>query len=389
MTGMPPATDRPVVAAPLLVIGAGPYGVAIAAHARARGIDTAIVGRPMRLWREHMPAGMFLRSGPDWHLDAGGVHTFEAYLRTRGLAAAAIDPLPIEVFLGYTDWFIAATGLVIRDDVVTRLSRAGGRFVADLAGGGRVVAERVVAATGIAPFQRRPAWAADLPAAVVTHTCDLVDFAPLAATRVLIVGGRQSAYEWAALAADHGAAAVHVVHRHPTPRFAKVSWRFVDAYVERSIAERGWWRRLPAAEQQAISRRFWEVGRLTLEPWLPARLPASRVQSHPDAEVASATAAGAGLSVRLSTGRRLDVDRVVLATGYAPQLAKLDYLAPLVGEVAQADGFPVLDEGFQSSVPGLYFTGFAATRDFGPFFGFTKGCPAAATILVGELMGSG
>ena len=386
MTG--PPSDPTVAAVSLLVIGAGPYGVAIAAHARARGLDTAIVGRPMRLWREHMPPGMFLRSGPDWHLDAGGVHTFEAYLGTRGLAAAAVDPVPLDVFLGYTDWFIAATGLGIRDDIVTRLRRGGGRFVADLASGGRIVADRVVAATGIAPFQRRPAWAGGLPAAVVTHTCDLIDFAPLAGTRVLIVGGRQSAYEWAALAADHGAAAVHVVHRHPTPRFEKVSWRFVDAYVEQSIAERGWWRRLPAAEQQAIGRRFWEVGRLTLEPWLPARLPASRVESHPDAEVVSATAAGEGVSVRLSTGRRLDVDRVVLATGYAPQLAKLDYLAPLVGDVAQADGFPVLDEGFQSSVPGLYFTGFAATRDFGPFFGFTKGCPAAATILVRELIGA-
>jgi hypothetical protein len=24
-----------------------------------------VVGRPMGFWREHMPAGMFLRSGPD------------------------------------------------------------------------------------------------------------------------------------------------------------------------------------------------------------------------------------------------------------------------------------------------------------------------------------
>jgi hypothetical protein len=47
----------------------------------------------------------------------------------------------------------------------------------------------------------------------------------------------------------------------------------------------------------------------------------------------------------------------------------------------------VLDEELQSSVPGLYFTGFAATRDFGPFFGFTKACPAAAAMVVGGLMG--
>ena len=45
-----------------------------------------------------------------------------------------------------------------------------------------------------------------------------------------------------------------------------------------------------------------------------------------------------------------------------------------------------LDEAFQSSLPGLYIPGFASTRDFGPFFGFTKGCPAAATLIVDDLL---
>ena len=62
----------------LLVIGAGPYGLAVSAHARANGIDTVTLGTPMGFWRDHMPADMFLRSGADWHLDAAGEHTFEA-----------------------------------------------------------------------------------------------------------------------------------------------------------------------------------------------------------------------------------------------------------------------------------------------------------------------
>ena len=90
---------------PLLVIGAGPYALAAAAHARQRGIDALVVGRPMGFWREHMPEGMFLRSGPDWHLDAAGVHTLEAYLGERGLAATDVDPLPIGLFLDYAEWF--------------------------------------------------------------------------------------------------------------------------------------------------------------------------------------------------------------------------------------------------------------------------------------------
>jgi hypothetical protein len=31
-------------------------------------------------------------------------------------------------------------------------------------------------------------------------------------------------------------------------------------------------------------------------------------------------------------------------------------------------------------------TGFAATRDFGPFYGFTKGCPSSARIAVDEML---
>ena len=61
----------------LLVVGAGPYGLAVAARARESGIDTLVVGHPMGFWTDHMPTDMFLRSGVDWHLDASG----EAYLR--------------------------------------------------------------------------------------------------------------------------------------------------------------------------------------------------------------------------------------------------------------------------------------------------------------------
>jgi hypothetical protein len=52
-----------------------------------------------------------------------------------------------------------------------------------------------------------------------SHTCDLVDFAGLRGKRCLIVGGRQSAFEWAALIHEAGAAAVHVCYRHDTPAF--------------------------------------------------------------------------------------------------------------------------------------------------------------------------
>jgi hypothetical protein len=88
----------------------------------------------------------------------------------------------------------------------------------------------------------------------------------------------------------------------------------------------------------------------------------------------------------LSNDDRLEADYVVFASGYKANLANVPYLHGVVGDIEIAEGCPVLDEAFGTSLPGLYVTGFAGTRDFGPFFGFTKGVPAAATLMVRQLL---
>ena len=92
----------------------------------------------------------------------------------------------------------------------------------------------MVAAPGVAYFQHRPEWATD-----EVHTCDYVDFGDVSGAELLIVGGRQSAYETAALALEHGAARVDIVHRHAQPRFAEASWDFVDAHVQATLEAPG------------------------------------------------------------------------------------------------------------------------------------------------------
>jgi thioredoxin reductase len=338
--------------ADVLVIGAGPYGLAAAKAARDKGLQTRVLGRHMSFWREHMPVDMLLRSGPDWHLDPAYELTLERFLALHGETP---DPLPIGLFVEYADWFAEQARIAVEDEQVVEL-RPG--FEAVLASGETIRARQVIAAPGIAQFTHRPQWAA-----AGDHTCDLVDLEELRGARVLIVGGRQSAYEWAALAVEHGAARVDVVHRHPQPRFERVSWRFVDPLIDATLATDGWWRRLPQSERDEIARQFWEVGRLTLEHWLEPRL--ERVHVH--AEVAE-----------IDPGR-FRPDRVVLATGYKAALANVPYLSGL--PIETRDGFPVLDAHMQTSVPGLYIPGFAATQDFGPFFGFVKGAPAAAELI--------
>lgn len=378
---------------PLLVIGAGPYGVAVAARAIERGVDTVVVGHPMGFWTDHMPEGMFLRSGIDWHLDASGIDTFEAYVEDRGLRAADLDPVPIDVFLDYAAWFQARKHVTVRDQRVARLERTDGRLTARLDDGTQIAADVVVAAPGAAYFRQFPEWAARIPGDIGAHTCDLVRFHEMAGARVAVVGGRQSAYEWAALLAEHGAERVDVVHRHDVPRFERVSWKFVDRYLDATMSRGGWWRSLSAVEQGAIAQEFWEVGRLTLEWWLTPRLADQRIRRWPGAQVVDTAVGDSGtLAVTLSSGDRLMCDRLVFATGYKTDLPRVPYLSELSGPgggLDVVDGSPALDGAFQSSIADLYVVGFASTRDFGPFFGFTRGCPAAAALVVDDLLRAG
>ncbi len=376
------------VATQLLVIGAGPYALSTAAHAGELGIDSVIVGQPMAFWREQMPDGMFLRSRADWHLDASGVHTFEAYLDERQIMPADADPIPIGLFLEYAEWFQHVKQIGVRQDLVAGLVKSDGRFEATLASGETIFAEAVVCAPGIRHYTSLPAWSASIPDGRAAHTCDTVQFDELAGARVLIVGGRQSAYEWAALIHEHEAERIDIVHRHDVPSFERVSWSFVDEHVKNTITVPGYWRNLPKAQQKAIAARFWEAGRLTLEDWLAPRLDWEDVHRWPGTEVVHVTAGGGDepLRVQLSNSERLTVDRIIFATGYRADLARVPYLAGLLERIDIVDGFPVLGAYFATSLPGLYITGFSATRDYGPFFGFVKGAPAAATLIARDLL---
>jgi len=371
----------------LLVIGAGPYAYSAAAFALQNGVGTQVVGRPMAFWREQMPGDMLLRSGPDWHLDAAGTYTFRAFLEEGGIRPEDVDPVPIATFLDYTEWFRRGRKVDVDERLVLDLSRRNGSFVADLDDGSTITADKVIAAPGIRYFMNLPDWHEHLPAELRSHTSELVSFEELAGARVVVIGGRQSAYEWAALLSDHGAERVHVVHRHPTPAFAKVSWDFVDPYVEQTLAHRGWWRSLSAEDQRAIAGEFWRVGRLTLEPWLVARLDPQVVSSHPDCAVVEVTTFDTYVRLRLSDATTLVADHVVFASGYKADLTRVPYLRSVLPDLSATDGFPDLTEGFETSLPGLHMLGFASTRDFGPFYGFTKGCPSSARIAVSELLG--
>lgn len=368
----------------LLIIGAGPFGLAMAAEAGALGVHHAVLGEPMSFWKRHMPAGMVLRSACDWHLDPAGHDTFERFLATRGQTPSDVEPLPLELYLRYAQWFAETKGIRPHPVRVVRLDERDGRFVAALDDGTTMSAERVLLALGFAAFAHIPVeLAAAVPAEMSSHTrdCDRPD--RFAGRRVLIVGGRQSAFESAALLAEAGATAVHVCHRHETPAFSASDWSWVGPILERVADEPGWFRDLSEPEREALQTRLWAEGRLKLEPWLGPRVQREEIHIHPRTRIVGSERGGRDLLVHLDDGDRVEVDHVLYATGYKVDLRRVPLLAAgnLLPRIELREGSPVLDTSLQSTVPGLFITSLAAARDFGPFWGFTVAVRASARIV--------
>ena len=373
----------------LLIIGAGPFGLALAAQAQQEHIEHVVVGKPMEFWQANMPKGMFLRSACDWHLDPQNVDTIEAFLRSQGKTPKDVEPLSLDFYLTYTDWFQKQKNIKSLPVYIERLDTSNEHFIATTVNGDMIAAKNVVLAPGFRHFAHIPEdLKAKLPAGSFQHTCEYVDFSDATNKRYLIVGGRQSAFEWAALLLEAGAAEVHLSHRHASPAYAVADWSWVKPLVDNMVEDPNWFRHLSQKEKDDISYRLWSEGRLKIEPWLESRLRSERVKLWPHTEIVNCRGNESGqLEVELTNGETITVDKIVLATGYKVDIARLPILATgnLLEQIETRNGFPVLDDHFQTSVPGLFITSMPATQDFGPFFGFTNSVRTSARLIIQKL----
>ena len=237
----------------LLIIGAGPFGLAIAAQAAHAGIEYLIVGKPMEFWRKNMPQGMYLRSACDWHLDPTGVHTIEKFLESQGKTSRDVEPLSLDFYLSYVDWFQEQQKIQPLPVYIQRLEHSD-HFTATTDDGDTIHARRVALAPGFKHFINVPDDLKDrLPPGCFQHTCEFTDFSNSAGKRYLIIGGRQSAFEWAALLIEAGASAVHLSHRHDSPAFAEADWSWVGPLVDGMVENPIWFRKLSQQEQDEVS----------------------------------------------------------------------------------------------------------------------------------------
>jgi FAD-dependent urate hydroxylase len=375
------------------IIGAGPYGLASAAYLRAAGVETRVFGEPMEFWKEQMPAGMCLRSSWDAsHIaDPKQALTFDDYCRHHGNHVS--KPIPLDRFVDYGQWYqrTAVPDLERRKVVNIDLDAHG--FKLTLADGEAFLSRRVVLATGISTFARRPKEFAGVPAELASHSSEQKDLRKFKGQRVVVIGAGQSALESACLFKEAGIE-VEVIGRqknlnwvglhpklHHLGAISKLLYSSRDvgpAGISRLVAMPHIFRRFPRGFQD---RTAYRAIRPAGAGWLRPRLAGIPITLGRHA--VSATVKGSQLCLKLDDGTERLIDHALLATGYRVDVSRYGFLSEsLVKRLETIDGYPVLKRGLECSVPGLHIVGKPAAWSFGPLLGFVSGTEFAANELV-------
>lgn len=370
---------------PVVVVGAGPYGLAISAHLKGRGIETLTFGKPMEFWR-NMPPSMCLKSTYSSITISDPQRRFTQQRYAESTTTPVSEPVPLPFLLGYAEWFRQRNVPDIDETYVSSVARDGAGFRVTLADGREVKARQVVAASGVASFANIPSYARSLPKELVTHSQDHKDFTPFNGRRAVVVGSGESALETAALLHEAGAM-VEVIARGPviwinrglanklTRRIFYPPSDVGPAGLSWVVNYPGLFRMLPEDARLKIDRRS---VRPSVAQWLRDRVE-HKLRITENTEVTRAEPSGQGLTLTLSDGTSREIDHLFLGTGYAPDVERLTYLDPdLRARVIRNNGYTILNEWFESSVPGLYFTGAIAGYTFGPICRFIAGTGATA-----------
>lgn len=390
---------------PVAVIGAGPYGLSTAAHLRARGIPVRVFGEPMVSWRDHMPAGMLLKSTPvASSLDAPQPgHGLVDYCDAAGIPRLVTDEdiIPVETFIAYGAWFQQKLVPELERVRVVSVDRDKSQgFALKLDSGESFGARAVVVATGLSGLAHLPPELTlpdgPSPTGPVSHSSQHHDLSRFSGRELIVVGAGQSALETAALAAEAGAQVRVVARGRGSVAFGAPPWKQPRLRPESPFG-RAWslwalsyyphpYRRLPAGVRHYLVRRvLGPLGAWWLRDRFEDKVRVSEVRRVLKADSADGHPS---LSVLTHTGRteRLAADHVIAATGYRVDLAAMDFLGPeLRARLAVSRGAPKLGAGYVSSVPGLYFTGLPSASSYGPVMRFVCGTEFASPRLARHL----
>ena len=385
------------------IVGAGPYGLSIAAYLREAGVPYRLLGQPMHSWAQCMPKGMMLRSEPFasslW--DPRRRYTYGRFCAERGLPYQPIGlPPTLERFLDYTTWFQQHAVGDVPGDMVRHIRREANCFALSLADGSEVIARKVVLATGQMAFRRTPDELSQVAGPHVVHSALMAEPSTYRDQDVIVVGRGQSALQWAALLHEAGAR-VRVLTRGDKLKWnggPKPNRTWLDKVSKPYSGLGAGWRDIAVAELPQAYRALFPARKRhnhvseSFGPsgawWLRSRVE-HRIPMLYDAKLVGAALVGDQVSVTVRQGgqeQQLRADRVIAATGFRIDMDRIDYLDPTLRATIELEGrAPRLDRHYQTSVPGLHIVGAASAPTFGPVMRFMFGAKHVAPTLARSL----
>lgn len=387
----------------VVIIGAGPYGLSLAAYLAKTKLSFRIFGTPMHSWANQMPHGMHLKSdGFASTLYApGNPFTLEDYYAEMGIPYTPIgDPVPREVFVGYGQEFQRRLVPTLEPVDISHVEQVPGGFRLTTAGGEVFHARRVVVAVGITHFGYIPPTLADLPAELLSHSLGINELSGFEGKKIAVIGAGSSAVDVATLIHEAGAE-VHLVGRrkallfHNAPQEPRPLLQRIRN--PRSGLGLGWksrfccdiplvFHKLPLKlRTRAVERHLGPAPGWFMRDRVVGRFPlhlSTQIQSAVERDgkaVITLTEADGSETV-------LVMDHVVAATGFKPLIDRLKFLSEGIRQTIETvDNNVVLNSQFESSIPGLHFVGMAASNSFGPMLRFAVGAGFTAKHLARRL----
>ena len=377
------------------IIGAGPYGLSLAAHLRARGVKYRIFGDPMRFWRD-MPVGVNLKSlafATNIFVPQRG-YTYPQWCLDHGLED--FEPCTMQSFAAYGCEMQKRFVPDVEEVFVTKVSMRDRKFEVTLASGELFRAGKVVVCTGLSGLSQVPAELRELGPDHMRHTFDITDYAQFRNKSVAVIGAGASAIEAGALIRENGGSSdvfvrgENVIFHGRSPRIRPLWDRIKNPTTVLGTSRSGWiLQHLPLRvyrmplEQRT---RFVTSHLGPASPWWIKDRVTGIVPMHVRHQLVKAAVAGNRVQLQFKDGeghiRSVEVDFVVAGTGYDVNVARLGFLdQELVSQIKCIQRAPDLSIHFESSVPGLYFLGTLSFMCFGPLFRFVCGADVAAPRL--------
>jgi len=373
-----------------LIIGAGPYGLSLAAHLSASDIDFRIAGTAMGAWISTMPDGMHLKSEgfASSLFEPSGTFTLGAFCASEGIPYADTGlPVKKETFVAYGCAFQRRFVPGLEERTAVAVTRRNDGFTTLFADGGRIDSRRLVVAVGVERYAQLPTALRTLPAALYSHSAQHSSFEQFAGQAVVVIGGGSSAMDVAAALRRQGAGVTVVARRH--------SVRFQTALGRRSLRDKirapmtvlgPGWKSVLCAHAPLLFHHMPDSFRTKVVARYLGPAPAWFVRDEVEGQVpiltdttvaaAEAVEGRASLTLRRQDGAVSTVaaDHVICATGFKIAVDRTAFLdRQLIAAIAHVDGAPKLSRNFESTVPGLHFIGPVAANSFGPVLRFAAG----------------